>query len=300
MMRSSKKFFIALLTCVTLFTVPVQAATVMIDPGHGGAGTEGAGAIYPPYMEKNLTLEVASRLCEELNAAGISAGMTRTTDTALSLPERASIAKNAGAKLLVSIHFNASGPHDKTGSAVWTSMYGNHHKVGAECAGQILSNLTALGFVNKGIWTKAGSQGDYYGVIRYGTSVGIPTIIVEHCYMDNPVDRGILESVGTGALGHADAVGITSFFSSATGQALMNGSLDLSAANMAAANTVAGAGASSAGAQAAANLKANFSDAEWKWLLSQWAYTGNAEAVMATVPLSDLKALVEEHNKGNI
>ncbi len=299
-MRISKKFFVAILTCLTLFSVPVHAATVMIDPGHGGAGTEGAGAIYPPYMEKTLTLEVASRLCDELNASGISAGMTRTTDTALSLPERASIAKNAGAKLLVSIHFNASGPHDKTGSAVWTSMYGNHYKAGAECAGQILSNLTALGFVNKGIRTKAGSQGDYYGVIRYGTSVGIPTIIVEHCYMDNPVDRGILENVGTGALAHADAAGITSFFSGATGQALMNGSLDLAVSNPVAVNAVTGASGSSAGAAAAASLKANFTDAEWKWLLSQWAYTGNAEAVMATVPLSDLKALVDEHNKGNI
>ena len=279
-MRISKKFFVAILTCLTLFSVPVHAATVMIDPGHGGAGTEGAGAIYPPYMEKTLTLEVASRLCDELNASGISAGMTRTTDTALSLPERASIAKNADAKLLVSIHFNASGPHDKTGSAVWTSMYGNHYKAGAECAGQILSNLTALGFVNKGIRTKSGSQGDYYGVIRYGTSVGIPTIIVEHCYMDNPVDRGILENVGTGALAHAD--------------------LDLAVANPVAVNAVTGASGSSAGAAAVANLKSNFTDAEWKWLLSQWAYTGNAEAVMATVPLSDLKALVDEHNKGNI
>ena len=299
-MRSSKKFFVALLTCVILFTVPATAATVVIDPGHGGAGTAGAGAIYPPYMEKSLTLDVASKLCDELNASGISTSMTRTSDTALSLPERASIAKNAGAKLLVSIHFNASGPHDKSGSAVWTSMFGNYHKVGAECAGQVLSNLTSLGFVNKGIWTKAGSQGDYYGVIRYGTSVGIPTIIIEHCYMDNPVDRGILENVGTGALAHADAAGISGFFSGATGQALLNGTLDLGVSNLSSAAAVASAGAGSAGAGSAANLKANFTDAEWQWLLSQWAYTGNAEAVMSTVPLSDLKSLVEEHNKGNI
>jgi len=299
MMISSKKFFIALFTALTLLTLPVEAATVMIDPGHGGAGTEGAGAIYPPYMEKSLTLDVAGKLCEELNAAGISAAMTRTSDTALSLPERASIAKNSGAKLLVSIHFNASGAHDKTGSAVWTSMYGNHYKVGAECGGQILSNLTSLGFVNKGVWTKAGSQGDYYGVIRYGTASGIPTIIVEHCYMDNATDRGILESVGTGGLAHADAAGIKGFFNGATGQALLNGGVDLAQANPVAAGVVKGSAGSSGGGNVT-NLKANFSDAEWKWLLSQWAYTGNAEAVMATVPLSDLKALVDEHNKGNI
>ncbi len=280
--------------------VNAEAATVMIDPGHGGAGTAGAGAIYPPYMEKSLTLDVANQLCAELNAAGISAAMTRTSDTALSLPERAAIAKSSGAKLLVSIHFNASGPHDKSGSAIWTSMFGNHHKVGAECGGAILSNLTALGFGNKGIWTKAGSQGDYYGIVRYGTSVGIPTLIVEHCYMDNPTDRAILESVGTGALAHADAAGISSFISGATGQALVNGTLDTSAANAASSVSVAQGNGKTVTGGSASNLKANFTDAEWQWLLSQWAYTGNAEAVMSQVPLSDLKALVEEHNKGNI
>ncbi len=297
-MRRIGRFLAILMLCVAGMAVSAAAATVMIDPGHGGAGTQGAGAIYPPYMEKSLTLDVANQLCAELNASGVSAAMTRTGDTALSLPERASIAKNSGAKLLVSIHFNASSPHDKTGSAVWTSMFGNHYKVGAECGGQILSQLTSLGFVNKGIWTKAGAQGDYYGVVRYGTSLGIPTIIVEHCYMDNPIDRAILERVGTGALAHADAVGITGFFSGPTGQALLNGTLDTSAANTASTAVAISAGSGAGGGSS--SLKSNFTDAEWQWLLSQWAYTGNAEAVMSQVPLADLKALIEEHNRGNI
>ena len=150
-------------------------------------------------------------------------------------------------------------------------------------------------------WNSAGSA-DYYGVIRYGTSLGIPTIIVEHCYMDNATDRAILESVGTGALAHADAAGIIGFFSGATGQALVNGTLDTSAANYASASTAAGVGGSGTGSagSAASSLKSNFTDAEWQWLLSQWAYTGNAEAVMSQVPLNDLKALIAEHNKGNI
>ena len=131
--------------CMMLSTVTANAATVMIDPGHGGAGTAGAGAIYPPYMEKSLTLDVANQLCAELNASGISAEMTRTGDTALSLPERAAIAKNSGAKLLVSIHFNASAAHDKSGCAVWTSMFGNHYKAGAECGYDIIMATEMIG-----------------------------------------------------------------------------------------------------------------------------------------------------------
>ena len=297
-MKKLFRFVVMMVMCVSLFSVAAEAAVVMIDPGHGGEGTEGCGAIYPPYIEKSLTLDLASKLCGELNGMGISADMTRTTDKALSLPERANIAKNSGAKLLVSIHFNASAPHDKSGTAVWTSMFGNHYKVGAECGGQVLSQLSALGLPSKGIWTKAGSQGDYYGVIRYGTSLGIPTIIIEHCYMDHPYDRSIMEKVGTAGFAHADATGIAGFIGGATGQALINGGLDLSVSSLATVpNTSTGAGGAPG---ASSNLKSNFTDSEWQWLLSQWAYTGNAEAVMSQVPLSDLKALVEEHKKGNI
>ncbi len=293
-MKHLKTFFVTLALCVFGIGVTANAATVVIDPGHGGAGTEGSGAIYAPYVEKALTLDVATKLCDELNASGISTTMTRTSDAAVSLPERANKAKGAGAKLMVSIHFNASGPHDKTGTEVWSSMYGNHYKVGAECGSQILSNISALGLSSKGVKTRSGSQGDYYGVIRYGVSLGVPTIIVEHCFLDNPYDRSILESKGTAAFAHADAAGIKAFLASGTGQALMNGSLDVSPVAASTAVTATAAGASSS------NLRANFTSAEWQWLLSQWAYTGNAEAIMSQVPLADLKSLINEHNKGNI
>ncbi len=297
-MKNTLRFMIAVMTSLIVSVLPVQAAVVMIDPGHGGEGTEGCGAIYAPYIEKSLTLDLASKLCGELNGMGISAEMTRTSDKALSLPERANIAKNSGAKMLISIHYNASSPHDKSGCAVWTSMFGNHHKVGAECGSQVLSQLSALGLPSKGIWTKAGSQGDYYGVIRYGTSLGVPTIIIEHCYMDHPYDRSIMEKVGTAGFAHADAAGIAAFISGGTGQALINGNLDLSTGELATIpNTSTGGTPAASGSS---SLRSNFTDAEWQWLLSQWAYTGNAEAVMSQVPLSDLKALVEEHKKGNI
>ena len=291
--------FLALLLSLTAFSFQAMAATVVIDPGHGGAGTEGCGAIYAPYIEKSLSLDLASKLAGELSAAGVSVYMTHSTDQAMSLPARADYAKSMGAKLMVSIHFNASGPHDKTGTEVWTSAFGNHYKVGSECGSQVLSQISALGLSSKGVKTKLGSQGDYYGVIRYATSMGVPTIIIEHCFLDHPIDRAVLERVGTAGFAHADAVGIINFLTSATGQALMNGSLDVSPVNQGAAAAALLAGGKSSGA-AASNLSANFTPAQWNWLLSQWAYTGHAEEVMASVPLEELKALVAEHEKGNL
>ncbi len=288
--------------CLWMTAAAVFAGVVVIDPGHGGPGTEGAGAIYPPYMEKSLTLDLATKLRDELAARGVSVYMTRTSDVAMSLPQRASYAKSVGANLLVSIHFNASGPHDKTGCEVWSSMYGNHATVGRECGAQVLSQLTALGLESKGIKSKLGTQGDYFGIIRYGVSMGVPTIIIEHCFIDYPTDRSVLESAGTAGMARADAAGIASFLASGTGQALMNGTLDVSpvapAPTVSQAGGTVGAGASSTAA--AVKLSANFSPADWNWLLSQWAYTGHPQDIIVTVPLSELQALVEEHKKGNI
>ena len=279
---------------VVLMTSNVLAAVVVLDPGHGGAGTQGSGAIYAPFIEKSLTLDVAGKVRSELASAGITVYMTRETDKAMSLEERAAYANSVGADLLVSIHFNASGTHDKTGSEVWTSLYGNHHVVGSSLGSQILSNFTALGLESKGVKTKLGSSGDYYGIIRNGVSLGIPTVIVEHCFLDNPYDRQILEQKGTDAFAHATASGIINFFGTQTGQALASKALDVSPPNIATAPVTASGGATFS------SLASNFTPAQWNWLLSQWAYTGRPLEIIDSMPLSELKALVEKHEQGLI
>jgi N-acetylmuramoyl-L-alanine amidase len=297
-----KKLTIALPLMLALFILcgarNSMAAVVVLDPGHGGFLTQGSGAIYAPYVEKALTFDVASKVKSELQAAGITVYMTRESDRDLSLSERAAYAKSVGANLMVSIHFNASGGHDKFGSEVWSSMYGNHHTVGAAVGSQILSQLTSLGFVSKGVKTKVGNSGDYYGIIRNGVGLGVPTIIVEHCFIDNPVDRAILESKGTGALAHADAAGIMAFFGSSTGQQLAAGALDVSPVNIASTPITAG-GTVGAGA-AASSYASSFTPAQWSWLLSQWAYTGRAVEIINSMPLDELKALVAKHEQGLI
>jgi N-acetylmuramoyl-L-alanine amidase len=90
---------------------------VMIDPGHGGydPGTESsAGA-----MEKDLALQIATRLKTALEARGIRAELTRSSDVFISLAERTRIANSAGADLFVSIHLNSSPNPDTTGIEVY-------------------------------------------------------------------------------------------------------------------------------------------------------------------------------------
>jgi N-acetylmuramoyl-L-alanine amidase len=89
----------------------------MIDPGHGGydPGTQSSSGV----IEKDLALKIATRLKSSLEARGIRAALTRSTDEFISLPGRTRIANNAGADLFVSIHLNSSPNTDTTGIEVY-------------------------------------------------------------------------------------------------------------------------------------------------------------------------------------
>ena len=83
--------------------------TVVIDPGHGGTdrGTRGTSAI-----EKEMTLNVGRRVERDLEREHLSAVLTRSTDTTVSLEDRVDFAGSRHADLFVSIHFNSGGSAD--------------------------------------------------------------------------------------------------------------------------------------------------------------------------------------------
>ncbi len=79
---------------------------IVVDAGHGGVdgGAESGG-----LLEKELTLDVAGRLVEELRRLGLRTVETRTGDEAVSLEERTRVANSRGEEtLFVSVHFNTS------------------------------------------------------------------------------------------------------------------------------------------------------------------------------------------------
>ena len=296
-----------------------NAMTVVLDPGHGGIGTTGAGALYPPYMEKSLNLSVANQVKSELEAAGITTYMTRTGDSSLTLEQRAAYAQSVNADLLISIHFNSTGAHDRNGSEVWTSLYSSYYTTGYSLGSNILSQLSGIGFQNKGVKTKLGNSGDYYGIIRNGVALGIPTIIIEHCFVDNPIDRAIIDSQGPSGIGHADAAGIINYVNSAGGPGaslpkaapvvFAEGSTasSLSGATNTVSGSKSGAAASTAASKPSGIKKdsagnyvytdstgatATFTADEWSRLLSNWSYTGDPNFYIQQVPISDLKGIL--------
>lgn len=85
---------------------------VIIDPGHGG---EDSGAIRNGVMEKDLTLDVARRIEQLMQAKGLLTTLTRTGDQSVSLAERASMANDERDSIFVSIHFDEGGRAAATG-----------------------------------------------------------------------------------------------------------------------------------------------------------------------------------------
>ena len=93
------------------FEVP---AVVVVDPGHGGAVSVGGSSpnnaiSYSGVLEKAMTLQMGSLVRSALLAGStrnIKVLMTRTTDINLGLSTRANVARDNGADIFLSIHYN--------------------------------------------------------------------------------------------------------------------------------------------------------------------------------------------------
>lgn len=92
--------------------------TVVVDAGHGGSdnGAKGPGGT----VEKTVTLSVAFRLKAALEGRlGVRVILTRDSDATVGLDERAALANNNKADLLVSLHANASARPAASGAQVF-------------------------------------------------------------------------------------------------------------------------------------------------------------------------------------
>lgn len=175
--------------------------TIVIDPGHGG---EQYGAEMEledeTILEKDLNLKIAQYLKDDLaEYENVSVFMTRTEDERIELEERTELAEEVDADILISIHNNAKGEccEYTNGCTVLTSK-GEYKKSLAEqeqkLACNILYELTQLGIKDQGILLRDsendevyqnGTLADYYAIIRNGIKKDIPSILIEHAFLDD-------------------------------------------------------------------------------------------------------------------
>lgn len=89
--------------------------TIVVDPGHGGhdSGARGNG-----YNEKDIALQVATRLANNLRR-DYNVIITRDSDFFVPLDTRAKIGNDANADFFISIHLNSSSSSSANGTEVF-------------------------------------------------------------------------------------------------------------------------------------------------------------------------------------
>ena len=161
-------------------TLPGGSIKVFIDAGHGGTDP---GAVGNGLKEKNIVLNIATKLGALLNGRGISIKYSRTTDTYLSLEERARLANAWGADLFVSIHANSA-----TSSVRGTECY--THPT-ANTATKTLSANISRSIASKFGIPNRGHKEANFAVLRLSN---MPAILVETAFISNSSDANLLNT----------------------------------------------------------------------------------------------------------
>lgn len=233
-----KNFSCFFLHSILLFTMilplplnTVQASskkdlTIVIDPGHGGiqSGTQRGN-----LEEKTLNLKIAQYLKEALEKySKVTVSLTRNGDYDVSLSDRTQYSADKDADLMISIHNNATGDcaaYDN-GCTVLAAKDGYKQELADEeqkLACNILNELSALGIENQGILLRDseanekyenGELADYYAIIRGGVLKDIPTVLVEHAFVDDDSDfeNYLSSDAKLKALAEADAKGVARYY----------------------------------------------------------------------------------------
>ncbi len=158
--------------------------TVCIDAGHGGSDPGASGS---DRTEKDDTLAAALALEQAMKERNITVVMTRSDDTALTLPERVAVAEEASANLFLSLHRNVA--ESGNGIEIWIAQQCS--TTSQSLADKIHANLVAAGVQNdRGI--RAGTQsgnGDYY-VLSHTT---MPAVLIELGFLQDKEDNKLFD-----------------------------------------------------------------------------------------------------------
>lgn len=158
--------------------------TICIDPGHGGNANGGGSNRY--WLEKDKNLEMSLKLKERLTDHGFKAVLTRETDKDLTLYERAQIAKQHGADLLLSSHINNVADPGPEGAVIIHQL-----TYDGKFAHKLLDRLVAAGATRRRVTIKKSVSypgEDWYGILRESARVGIEALIIEYGFASNESD----------------------------------------------------------------------------------------------------------------
>jgi N-acetylmuramoyl-L-alanine amidase len=163
---------------------------IVIDPGHGGPTDHGFVVPEGPlrWTESDLAFDTALRLEGRLAAAGMRVHLTRGPNPAETITnrERAKLANDLGADLLISIHLDG---HDNAAAdGVATYHYGTTSGV-TSTVGERLAGLVQREIVARTGMRNCQTHSKGWDLLRL---TRMPAVRVDAGYLTSPVDRGRL------------------------------------------------------------------------------------------------------------
>lgn len=194
---------------------PVNGATVVLDPGHGGndCGAIGANGVY----ESRLNLSLALKVKADLESRGFKVKILRTGDVAKSLDERQALARSLGGDVFVSIHHNSSPSSSLSGTEVY--YYRAYSKqLASSIHARLANEWRGVYSGNPDMYNKvvAADGGVRYYPFRVTRIEECPAVLVECGYLSNPVECAYAcdDGINTRMAG-AIAQGIADYFANA-------------------------------------------------------------------------------------
>ena len=169
---------------------------IVLDPGHGGAEP---GAVSPGgLVESGVNLAVARHTRTALEAAGVTALLTRTGDYEVALATRSELARTVNPKAFVSIHHNAEpdGPRDGPGAETYYQIGSADSK---RLAGLIYEEVVRAMSQYRVAWVadrdagakyRPGRNGDYYAMLRQPSPV--VSVLAELAFISNPAEAELI------------------------------------------------------------------------------------------------------------
>ncbi|MCW2497197.1 N-acetylmuramoyl-L-alanine amidase [Jatrophihabitans sp.] len=152
---------------------------IVIDPGHGGTDT---GFVYGDTSEADLVWDLATRFEGRLKALGVQTWLTRGPSNTRSDTERAGLANDVGADLVVSLHVDGFGSPRPHGLAVY--YFGGVEA--SSTMGERLADLVQRELVARTGLADNRIHGKAWTMLRL---TRMPAVRVELGYLSSPVDR---------------------------------------------------------------------------------------------------------------
>ena len=152
---------------------------IVIDPGHGG---DDPGIVVDGVAEADLTWDLASRLDGRLSALGVRTWLTRGPGVSRSDAERADLANEVGADVVVSLHVDGfASPHANGIATYFFGADGTTSTIGEQLADLVRRELVA-----RTRFTDCRTHGKTWAMLRL---TRMPAVRVEVGYLTSPLDR---------------------------------------------------------------------------------------------------------------